>query len=267
VRYIDIGDQEPDAKWIARADRVLAELQAASDEHEKAKIIDRNGALWSELKDWLLELSHGKCWFSEAKDCFSYLHVEHFRPKKSAKDKDGTSHSGYWWLALDWQNFRVCGSVGNTKKGTYFPLQTGCNRAHGPGADLRLEVPLLLDPADPHDPTLLTFDVEGHARPAAHLGEGWERERADYSIERLTLDFPPLMDKRKLLWAECWRRVKAYLSELARADADPTNAVARIQARAAALEIRKMINPSAELSATARACMVGTGDPRVTALL
>jgi hypothetical protein len=42
-------------------------------------------------------------------------------------------------LAFDWQNFRVCGNVGNRKKGTYFPLRPGCARvaAH---ADVRLVV-------------------------------------------------------------------------------------------------------------------------------
>jgi uncharacterized protein (TIGR02646 family) len=267
VRFIDVGDYEPDPAWMNRASRVLAELTATGTEEERNAIIDRNSGLWSELKDSLLKRSYGKCWFSEARDCFSFLHVEHFRPKRSAKDRDGTSHTGYWWLALDWRNFRICGSVGNTKKGTYFPLRSGCARARAPGADLRLEVPLLLDPTDPHDPTLLTFDVEGHARAAAHLPAGWERDRAECSIERLTLDFPPLMDKRRLLWAECWRRIRSYLEELALVDADPNNPVAHTQVRNAASDIRKMLTPSAELSAIARACIVGTGDPRVTALL
>jgi uncharacterized protein (TIGR02646 family) len=267
VIHIDLGELKPDSEWLKRAERVLQALREATDDTERHDIIDRNSALWSDLKDWLLDRSDQKCWYSEAKDCFSHFHVEHYRPKKSAKDRDGTEHPGYWWLALDWRNFRICGSVGNTKKGTFFPLQTGCQRASGPQSDLRLEVPLLLDPTDPHDPALLTFDVEGRAKPAAHLPDGWERERADYSVERLTLNFGPLMDKRRLHWAECWRRVCAYLDELGRCEADPQNPVARAEVRNAAVDLRRMLDPKKELSGVARACMRSSADPRVVALL
>ena len=34
----------------------------------------------------------------------------------------GVSAKGYWWLAFDYMNFRVCGNVGNHKKGGWFPL-------------------------------------------------------------------------------------------------------------------------------------------------
>jgi hypothetical protein len=30
----------------------------------------------------------------------------------------------------------------------------------------------------------------------------------------LHLDFPPLMDKRKAVWAECWSSIQEYLKEL-----------------------------------------------------
>jgi hypothetical protein len=267
MRFVDVDGCEPDPEWCERAARVLEQLKAARCADERNQLIDYNRRLWGELKDWLLERSHGKCWFSEARDCFSYLQVEHFRPKRSAKDLDGTEHEGYWWLAVDWRNFRVCGGVGNTKKGTFFPLRSGCRRAGDPHADLRLEDPLLLDPRDPHDPTLLTFDVEGHAKPAPHLPVGWERDRADYSINRMNLDFPPLMDKRKLVWNECWRRICVYLDELAQTVADPTNPVARTEVRNASREIRSMLAEDKELSAVARACIIGSADPRVLALL
>jgi len=81
------------------------------------------------LKDWLLKFSNGKCWFSEAKDTFSHMDVEHFRPKKSAKDLNGVEREGYWWLTFDWHNYRICGNVGNRKKGTFFPLSPGCTPA------------------------------------------------------------------------------------------------------------------------------------------
>lgn len=267
MRYIDIDDLTPNEEWLRRASDVLVQLRAAPTEAQRNAIIDRHQALWGELKDWLLQLSHGKCWFSEAKDCFSYFHVEHYRPKKNAKDLDGTVHPGYWWLALYWHNFRICGGVGNVKKGTFFPLQAGCLRANGPGSDLRLEHPMLLDPTDPHDPTLLTFNFEGRAEPSAFLSKGWERARAEYSIDRLNLNFGPLADKRKLMWAEAWRRIKEYLAELERLDADDRNPIATQRVRDSASAIRALLRPSQELSAVALACMKGSGDTRVLALL
>ncbi len=76
-------------------------------------------------KNWLLALSGGKCWFSEVRELYSHYDVEHFRPKKEAKGLDGADRDGYWWLAFDYMNFRVCGYVGNRKKGGWFPLQQG----------------------------------------------------------------------------------------------------------------------------------------------
>jgi hypothetical protein len=195
MRYIQLRERSPGPEWVAKADALLAQLRAASDRDARNAIIDANSAVWGELKEWLLALSHEKCWFSEAKDCFSHWDVEHYRPKKSAKDADGTTSDGYWWLAFDWQNYRICGNAGNRKKGTYFPLRVGCARCM-PLGDHRLEDPQLLDPIDEDDPALLSFNMEGRAVPAAHVTDDWERARVEYSVERYNLDFPPLMDKR-----------------------------------------------------------------------
>ncbi len=250
-----------------KATALLAELKEAPDANARNAIIDKNSGVWSELKDWLLKLSHGKCWFSEAKDCFSHWDVEHYRPKKVAKDANGTEHAGYWWLTFDWQNLRICGNAGNRKKGTYFPLREGCKRADSPGADLRAEDPQLLDPVDEEDPLLLSFDVEGHAVPAANVHDEWERARVMFSVERYNLDFPPLMDKRKAVWAECWTRIEDYLEELGAYHGDKTKVIARDRYKQALKHVRELMHESRECSAAARACVLSTGDPRVTRLL
>ena len=138
MRHIPLRTEKPNPQWIAKANALLEELKTAPNAAARNKIIDDNNKVWGELKDWLLDLSHQKCWFSEAKDCFSHWDVEHYRPKKSAKDKDGTEHGGYWWLAFDWQNFRICGNAGNRKKGTFFPLRQGCVRV-APFGDIALK--------------------------------------------------------------------------------------------------------------------------------
>lgn len=266
MRHIPLKKNKPDAAWLKKADKLLKKLESAPDAAARNKIIDDNPKVWGELKTWLLSLSHDKCWFSEAKDCFSHFEVEHYRPKKTATDADGTIHEGYWWLAFDWQNFRVCGNAGNRKKGTFFPLRPGCKRVRA-GGDLRYEDPQLLDPADEDDPSLITFDVEGHAIPVPGVTK-WNRTRVEYSVDRCKLDFPPLMDKRKTIWTECWSRIEAYLAELRRYDeSGGTNLIAKTQSKEKANAIREMIREDKELSAVARACIISSGDPRVVGLL
>jgi hypothetical protein len=132
--------------------------------------------------------------------------------------------------------------------------------------DVRVEVPMLLDPVDADDPVLIFFSLEGHAVVAPHVSDVWEMTRVEYSVERYNLDFPPLMDKRKTVWAECWNRVEEYRRELGLCQKDPTNAVARDRVKQAAKHVRAMIREEQELSAVARACVESAGDPRVTGL-
>lgn len=266
MRYIPLKSQKPNADWVKKANHLLERLKAEKTKAGRAKLIDDHSSFWGELKDWLLSLSDEKCWFSEAKDCFSHWHVEHFRPKKSAKDEDGTEHDGYWWLAFDWRNFRICGSVGNTKKGTFFPLRKGCSRAK-PFGDLRYEDPMLLDPTDPDDPILLFFNNSGEAIVAPHVKDPWEIARVAYSIQRCQLRFPPLVDKRKTVWNECWDRIVRYRDELNRYHADQTNVIARRESKNLMEQIRDMLNPDKEFSAVARACVLSSGDARLNAIL
>lgn len=268
MRHISLNESQPDALWVNRANNLLAQLRAAPDSAARKVIIDANAAAWGALKPWLLKLSHEKCWFSEAKDCFSHWDVEHYRPKKSAKDIDGTETDGYWWLAFDWKNLRICGNAGNRKKGTFFPLRNGCQRATGPTFDLRLEDPQLLDPVDDDDPNLLSFNVEGRAIPVPGINAGWDKERVEYSIERFNLDFPPLMEKRKTIWNECWQRIRSYRHELKLlSDSGGQNPIARSQVKESAKAIREMMRPEKELSSVVRACILSTGDPRLMGLL
>lgn len=103
--HIDLNSHVPDAAWLARADAVTKQLlqNGLSDEDRQA-LINRNEQIWRDLMPWLKRLSHDKCWYSEARDCAAYWHVDHFRPKMEVKDRDDTTYEGYWWLAFNWQN-------------------------------------------------------------------------------------------------------------------------------------------------------------------
>ena len=86
MRYIPLRDSEPPQDWRDKAADLLQQLQEAGSHEDRCRIIDDNAQTYRELRDWLLTRSHGKCWFSEAKDLFSHWDVEHYRPKKEAKD-------------------------------------------------------------------------------------------------------------------------------------------------------------------------------------
>ena len=137
----------------------------------------------------------------------------------------------------------------------------------GPLGDLRYEQPLLLDPADADDPNLLFFDLVGDAIPAPHVKNVWERERVTYSVERCKLDYPPLVDRRKTVWGECWSQIQIYLAELERYNADPTNVIAKECFKNAARRIRDLIRADKEFSSVARACILSSGEERVACLL
>jgi uncharacterized protein (TIGR02646 family) len=275
MRYIQLEKPAPGSKyyeafqkWEVKASKITEELHNAPDMAARKEIIDRNQHPWGDLKDWLLSLSDQKCWFSEAKDCFSHWDVEHFRPKKSAKDEDGNEYDGYWWLAFDWQNFRICGNAGNRKKGTYFPVLLEANRVGIPTDDLRLENPLLLDPSDPEDPNLLFFDATGRARPAPYINNEWDKKRVEQSIKRCNLDFNPLVEKRRIVWNECWQHIQQYRQEIIKCDVSNGNSsIAKHMLREKAKAIREMIKTNQELSSVARACILSSGDPRVIGLL
>jgi len=143
--------------WLDKAKNLTDLLAAAPDKAARDAIIDAQAnQIWGEIKDWLLSLSHNKCWFSEAEDIFSHRDVEHFRPKKACKRKVGqkriTYEDGYWWLTYDWKNYRICGNVGNGKKGIMFPLLIGSSVATCNGLSYQNECPIFLDPASPADP-------------------------------------------------------------------------------------------------------------------
>jgi hypothetical protein len=127
------------------------------------EVIDDNDDHWSDLKPWLFALSHGKCWFTEARDIASHQDVEHFRPKKEAKDLDGSTRDGYWWLAFEYSNFRAAGNVPNRKKGGWFPLHKDSALSTFEARCEENETPYLLDPIRQTDVDLLAFDEEGNA--------------------------------------------------------------------------------------------------------
>jgi hypothetical protein len=192
------GSRRPPKAWLQKANELTEQLKRAPNKAARDKIIDDNAKIWGEIKEWLQKFSNDKCWFSEARDSYSHWQVEHFRPKKEAKEPD---REGYWWRTFDYLNYRLCGSVGNAKKGSYFPLRAGTQAATaaGPSRNCKDEAPVLIDPTLAGDVILLTFSRGGKAVPAS--SDDWERERAEKSIQRYKLnDHPALLRARETVW-------------------------------------------------------------------
>ena len=205
--------------WLDKVAALQAELEGKATPEERKKFIDDHSAVWGEIKGKLLEMSHNKCWYSEAPDAVSDWHVDHFRPKKRALDADKTEHEGYYWLAFDWKNYRIAGSYPNSPhkddqgvtrgKWDYFPLANGCARADWDHRDCGSEICLLLDPANENDPKLLTFDEEGIPFPS-DPGNAIAVKKVEVTVHYLYLDSPRLIAARKKKWRETMDWIEEY---------------------------------------------------------
>lgn len=255
--------------WLAKSKQLideLAALDAAGKRDERNKLIDDNSGHWGQLKLWLEALSGGKCWFSEARELYSHYDVEHFRPKKEAKALDATVRDGYWWLAFDYMNFRLCGNVGNRKKGGWFPLKEGSHCSTYGSQSEEMETVYLLDPIDIEDVKLLAFDEEGKA--IAHPGASdWEKQRVIETVRRLKLnEHAPLADERRKVWTKVSRLIGEYQWAIGRCSTGE-NAVARAKAKEVAKQVHEMTRTTAELSAVARWCVLFCNDPHLVRLI
>jgi len=93
---------KPPQDWIDEAEQVTTALRAAVDEATRKAIINDNKILWRDdrIRNWLLKQFANKCWYTEAYESVSSIHVDHYRPKGRTTDLEGTKCEGYWWLAF-----------------------------------------------------------------------------------------------------------------------------------------------------------------------
>lgn len=254
--YIDRDGHTPDAAWIAIADALTQDLLNAADADARNQIIDDNQALWGELKDFLLGISQNKCWYSEAKDAYAHYHVDHFRPKKEALGIDKKDKGGYWWLAFQWTNYRVCGGAGNVRKGAKFAVRA--NKANQPADSIDDEIIYFLDPCDEEDILKITFNDHGEMTPIT--ASGWDYDRAVYTIESLNLNFKLLKEARKEIWAKCFTLIKETQNLMILNDATPS-AARRGQIKEKIKQLKDLVKSTSEFSATAKACLQSAGLP------
>jgi hypothetical protein len=275
MRYIDINRLEDTARaigWESIKKTHTIAMNGLSISAKKEYIT--NHPDWNLLQSAMLDLSHNKCWYSEAPIGNSDLEVDHFRPKNRSKQKidysDPQSKSlfhkknGYYWLAYDWTNYRLSGAYANKLrrdrlgdcedvkgKGDYFPLDLDLGRIANDEEDISCEEPILLDPTNPVDVCLLTFD-KGIPIPATTDAD--EIERVKQSIFYYHLDLEQLNTARKIVWDDCEEQIRDAKSAI---DNSRTPDSKKAMMMKCFKELRKLVDSSRKsYTSTAKACIM-----------
>lgn len=183
------------ARWTKIYTRRITKVGTLATHDLRSAYIKENGS-WGLLKTWLANASGNKCWYCEAKSSRAPFDVDHFRPKLGIT-VDGVKllgHTGYYWLAYEWWNFRLsCQRCNRPEKdggdvvygkANEFPIQDEGHRCQLPTGSLTTEISRLLDPCIEADCGLLVHGLDGEVKPAALAGT-WEYQRARYTIDRL----------------------------------------------------------------------------------
>lgn len=86
-----------------RAVEFFGKPAADSGDGAKKKKFTFSAYRADDVKRSLEALFHGKCAYCESRYATTApIDVEHYRPKASVREDD--KHSGYWWLAMKWDN-------------------------------------------------------------------------------------------------------------------------------------------------------------------
>lgn len=245
----------------------LKSLSKALDElpekNARKQFIKDNALSWAAVRPYLLEMSHGKCWYTEAKERVSRYHVDHFRPHGRAKQAEGEVVEGYCWLAFDVENLRIAGVLSNTQnreysdetvgKGDWFPLVDPTKRATLTNRNTSLETPILLDPTDPEEVQRIVFNEDGRAQPAVEQDEPTYRLLND-AIRILAIDQDALNGARRSRWRQCKRLIDMY-SRIARKPKGDRSAEEALIMAGLASELMGLAKAQSDFSSVARHCL------------
>lgn len=207
---------------------------------------------------------NNKCWYSEAQDSVSSVHVDHYRSKGRVKGENGaTPEGGYWWLAFNWNNYRIRGQLLNVKKLDLLPIIEGVRCTATNSVSLQLEAPMLIDPLS--DQTRLISYEKDEDGCIAVLAAGIvepDITRAQKTIEIMGLNLRPrLNEKRNDFWNRCMLRIAEHENA---SGAQVLRLVAQSSAKAA---LKEMIQYNSEFSSVSEACIrKNAPEPQIAAI-
>lgn len=257
MRTVKIEGKSPPADWVTEADAVTKLLLAASSADERKQILEDNEKLWRDARilGWLRDLFHNKCWYSEASDCVSHDTVDHFRPKGRIKQgPKAPEEDGYWWLAFDWKNYRMCGSLLNSKKNDLFPICQGPRAVAGDARSLELEEYTLIDPIS-DDAGLISFEEDEDGCLVVHAPSCTpdQVQRVESTVRFLGLNTRDKLNKKR---RDTWDAASSHIADFESASSSSAaRALAALLQREAKKRLREMIRYEAEFSSVAFACV------------
>ncbi|MDM3845643.1 MAG: hypothetical protein PT116_11485 [Aphanizomenon gracile PMC638.10] len=244
----------PLKKWLEESEKITEKLKNAISEDERNKIITKYEKHWKKdiFRNWLISLFHGKCWYTEAKESVSSYHVDHFRPKGRVQELADSFRDGYWWLAFEWNNYRIAGELINVKKKDMFPLVYGYPAKPFDEKSLAIEAPVLLDPCIESEASLISFNDAGEAIPAEDIHTE-QIFRVEKTIEILGLNrLGRLVNSRSLTWNKCLFKILEYKNA---ASVLPHQALIQVKQASAVKELKQMVKYEEEFSSVAIACI------------
>jgi uncharacterized protein (TIGR02646 family) len=252
VRQVIIQGAPPQ-DWVDEADAVTTALRNVTNKKARKAIIKANERLWRDdrIRNWLLQQFNNKCWYTEAYDSVSSYHVDHYRPKGRVKDLNGNACEGYWWLAFNWSNYRICGQLINVKKLDFFPIIQGARANANDTISLELEAPLLIDPITPQS-RLISYEKDEDgciAVPAVSIND-IEKQRAENTIDLFGLNKRDRLNKkREDFWNSCMTTIAEYSGE------ERAHALRCVRQALAVKKLKEMIAYKAEFSSVVEACI------------
>lgn len=256
---IDLENNPPPQDWVEEAEAITAQLRNAPDAEARKALLEDYEGFWRDdrIRNWLLGNFNNKCWYSEAYETVSPLHVDHYRPKGNISDGAGNKlGEGYWWLAFEWVNYRIAGHLVNSKKGDIFPILHGSRANPDDQTSMHLECPTLLDPLKSLDAGLISFEKEEGlciAIPAANIDDT-DRQKAERTIEILGLNIRDrLNQKRTKFWDECLMKIADYQGF--RNTCGGADALVSVMREQLAKELEQKVAYDAEFSSVVKACI------------
>ena len=142
--------------------------------------------LWKnkKIKDYLYKSQYGKCCYCEQIRGEGETDVEHFRPK--AKVTENKKHTGYWWLAYEWDNLLIACKICNTQKGTRFPLRDENKRVFAEQDDIKTEEPFLINPLTENPEDFIEYDIPKNNTQPLMIKAVGKNEKGDKTVNELT---------------------------------------------------------------------------------
>ena len=213
--FIDLSKLELPEGWEDVADALTEELADIEPGKRNSFIDSKKRKTWGDdrLLEALRKIAGNKCWYSDLPLEGSDVNIDHFRPKGRITEvesdfpysKTGTQSDGYWWLAFNWENFRLSSMHANQRrvdedtsggKADFFPVSGQRADELTPIGSMTEDI-LPLDPCKLSDVALLWYDPDGK------IGyNGWQSTNDENEIQRLKLtNWLYHLDKKEIVAA------------------------------------------------------------------